>query len=207
MPVLIPFGMEFNFTATATMAIMFLVNSVQAVGDFTATTQGGMDRNPTEAELSRGVTASGAANMAIAFFGGLPTASYSQNVGIVATTKAINRFVFITAAIFVGIAGLVPKFGFLLTTIPEAVLGGATISVFSSIAMTGMRMICSYGLTPRIIAVVGISTALGGGIVQTAQCLAGLPSWVTTIFGSSPVTTCALFAILLNLILPKDKKI
>lgn len=205
LPQVLPFGISFNPTAIITMGVLFLVNSVQAVGDFTATTTGGLDRQPTDNELSGGITASGIGNIIGSFFGGLPTASYSQNVGIVATTKVVNRFVITISALIIMAAGLLPKFSFILTTIPPAVLGGATISVFSSIAMTGIKVITAKPLTARGVSIVGISVALGSGIVQVSGSLSGFAPWVTTVFASSPVTVCTILAVLLNLILPKDK--
>ncbi|MEG1406826.1 MAG: solute carrier family 23 protein [Ruthenibacterium sp.] len=204
LPRFLPFGIRFDVTAIITMAVLVLVNSVQAVGDFTATTTGGLDREPTDKELSGGNIASGLGNFIGAFFGGLPTASYSQNVGLVVTTRVVNRAVIAIAAGIIALAGLFPKIGFILTTVPPAVLGGATISVFSSIAMTGIKVLTSEHLTARNVAVAGISVALGSGLVQVAGCLSGLPTWVTTVFGTSPVTATALLAILLNLILPKE---
>ena len=64
---------------------------MQAIGDFSATTTGSMDRMPTDTELSGGIVGYGISNIFCAFFGGLPTATYSQNVGIVSTTKVISR--------------------------------------------------------------------------------------------------------------------
>ena len=112
---------------------------MQAIGVFTATTVGGLGREPSDKELQGGIVGYGVMNIIGAVFGGLPTATYSQNVGIVATTKVVNRCVLGLAAIILGVAGLIPKFSALLTTIPQCVLGGATVSVFASIAMTGMK--------------------------------------------------------------------
>ena len=102
--------------------------------------------------------------------------------------------------------GLVPKLSALLTTIPQAVIGGATISVFATITMTGIRMITSDRFTMRSSAVVGLSVALGVGITQVAGSLQGpgFPAWVHTVFGSSPIVVTAIVAILLNLLLPKE---
>ena len=134
------------------------------------------------------------------------SSTYSQNVGIVTVNRVINRAVFALAALILLVAGLVPKFASLLTTIPQCVIGGATISVFATITMTGIRMITEGGFTPRKSSVVGLSVALGVGITQVSGCLAGegFPAWVNTVFGSSSVVVAALMAILLNLILPKE---
>ena len=192
--------------ASILLGIVYVVNAVQTIGDLSSTTMGGMDRMPTDKELSGGIVGQGVMSILGAFFGGLPAATYSQNVGIVTVNRVINRAVFALAALILLVAGLVPKFASLLTTIPQCVIGGATISVFATITMTGIRMITEGGFTPRKSSVVGLSVALGVGITQVSGCLAGegFPAWVNTVFGSSSVVVAALMAILLNLILPKE---
>lgn len=200
------FGMKFEVSAIVTMVILFVINSIQAIGDFSATSAGGLDREPTDKELSGGIVAYGLSNVFGSFFGGLPTATFSQNVGIVATTKVVNRVVLGLAAAIILLAGFVPKFSALLTTIPQCVLGGATISVFASIAMTGIKLVTQQPLTYRNTSIVGLAVALGMGITQCSDALATLPAWVTTVFGKSPVVVTTIVAITLNLILPKEKK-
>ena len=182
-----PFDIQFVPAACVSLGIVYVVNAVQTIGDLSSTTMGGMDRMPTDKELSGGIVGQGVMSILGAFFGGLPAATYSQNVGIVTVNRVINRAV-------------------LLTTIPQCVIGGATISVFATITMTGIRMITEGGFTPRKSSVVGLSVALGVGITQVSGCLAGegFPAWVNTVFGSSSVVVAALMAILLNLILPKE---
>lgn len=189
------FGMKFEASAVMTLVILFIINSVQAIGDLSATSGGGLDREPTDKELSGGIIGYGITNILGSFFGGLPTATFSQNVGIVATTKVVNRVVLGLAAGIILLAGFVPKFSALLTTIPQCVLGGATISVFASIAMTGIKLVVQQPLTYRNTSIVGLSVALGMGITQCSDALAQLPAWVTTVFGKSPVvvTTSLLF--------------
>ena len=199
------FGIKFEISAIISMVIMFVVNAVQAIGDFSSTTLGGMDRQPTDKELSGGIMASGIVSVVSAFFGGLPTATYSQNVGIVTVNRVVNRLVFAFAALVLLVAGFIPKFAAVLATIPQCVIGGATISVFAMITMTGIRMITSEPLTPRNTAVVGLAVALGVGVTSVQGSLGGFPVWVGTVFGSSSVVIATLVAILLNLILPRNK--
>ena len=200
------FGVVFDPSSCIAIGLLFAINSIQAIGDFSATTTGSMDRMPEDKELQGGIVGYGISNIIGAVLGGLPTATYSQNVGIVTVNRVINRAVFALAALILLVAGLVPKFASLLTTIPQCVIGGATISVFATITMTGIRMITEGGFTPRKSSVVGLSVALGVGITQVSGCLAGegFPAWVNTVFGSSSVVVAALMAILLNLILPKE---
>lgn len=164
-----------------------------------------MDREPTDKELKGAIVGYGCTNIIGAFLGGLPTASYSQNVGIVTTTKVINRSVLGMSAGILLVAGLVPKFSALLTTIPQCVLGGATISVFASIAMTGIKLITSQPMSYRNTSIVGLSVALGVGVTQASASLGMFPAWVTTVFGKTPVVIATVTAVFLNLVLPKDK--
>ena len=203
LPQLLHFGVQFEISACVAIGILFAINAVQAIGDLTATTVGAMDREPTDRELQNGIVGYGLMNMIGGLFGGLPTATYSQNVGIVTTTKVINRVVLGLSAVILGAAGLVPKFSALLTTIPQCVLGGATVSVFASIAMTGMKLVSSARMDYRNSSIVGLAAALGMGISQASAALAAFPEWVTTIFGKSPVVVATLVAVLLNVILPK----
>ena len=203
LPSLMHFGVQFEPSSCVALGILFAINSIQAIGDYSATTIGAMDRTPKDEELQRGIVGYGISNVVGALLGGLPTATYSQNVGIVTTTKVINRWVLGLAAAILGIAGLVPKFSAILTTIPQCVLGGATVSVFASIAMTGMKLVASAEMDYRNSSIVGLAAALGMGVSQATAALASFPTWVTTIFGKSPVVLATIIAVLLNIILPK----
>lgn len=197
------FGMDFHIPAIISMVLIYIVNSVQAVGDLSATTVGGMNREITDKELSGGIIGNGLASVLAAIFGGLPTATYSQNVGIVAMTKVSSRFVLMLAAAFILLAGFIPKFGALMTTIPQSVLGGATITVFALITMTGIKLVIQDELSSRNITIVGLAIAMGMGITQVPEALAVLPPFVMIIFGKSAVVIASLIAFSLNILLPK----
>ena len=199
------FGLEFNGSAILAMVILYIANSLQTIGDISSTTMGGMDRMPTDQELQGGIISQGVTSILGALFGGLSTCSYSQNVGILTINKVINRRVFLFSAVVLGVAGFIPKFSAVLTTIPNAVLGGATISVFSIIAMTGVNMIFSAGpFTMRSRTIVGLAAALGIGVTMAPGCLELFPGWVQNVFGSFAPVGAGVVAVILNLILPKD---
>ena len=204
LPQFMHFGIKFEFSACIALALLFTINAIQAIGDLTATTVGGLNREPTDQELQGGIVTYGLTNVLSAFFGSLPTATYSQNVGIVTTNKVVNRVVFALAGGFLLLAGLIPKFSAILTTIPQCVLGGATITVFSTIAMTGMKLIASETISPRNTTIVGLSAALGVGISQSSSALSQFPESITIIFGKTPVVIATIMAVLLNLILPQE---
>ena len=206
LPHFLPFGVQFSVPACISIGLLFAINSIQAIGDFTATTMGGFNREPSDDELRGGIIAYGATNFLTAFFGGLPTATYSQNVGIVISNKVVARRVFATTGLFILACGLCPKFSALLTTIPQCVLGGATITVFSTIAMTGIKLITQEPLTARSTTVVGLAAAVGVGIAQAPASLGQFPTSFTMIFGKSPVVLATIIAVFLNIVLPKENK-
>ena len=207
LPHIMHFGINFEISACVAIGLLFVINSVQAIGDFSATTAGGLDREPTTDELQGAILGYGITNVIGAFLGCRPTATYSQNVGIVATTKVVNRVTLGISALVILVAGLFPKFSALLTTIPYAVLGGATVSVFASIAMTGMKLVMTEEMNYRNTSIVGLAAALGMGVSQASASLSSFPAWVTTIFGKSPVVIATLVAILLNVTLPREKNL
>lgn len=204
LPSIMPFKLEFPSAAVISMVIMYVVNAVQAVGDLSGTTVGGMDREATDEELSGGIKGNGITSVIGSIIGGLPTATYSQNVGIVAMTKVVSLKVFRLTAVMILIAGFIPKFGAFMTSIPQCVIGGATISVFAQITMSGMKLIVQDELSVRNTTIVGLGVALGMGITQIpAQGLQYLPEWFTMVFASSPVILATLVVFVLNIVLPK----
>jgi NCS2 family nucleobase:cation symporter-2 len=204
LPAILPYRLEFPIAAVSSMAIMYVVNSVQAVGDLSGTTVGGMEREATDEELSGGVKANGVVSVIGSLIGALPTATYSQNVGIVAMTKVVSLTVFRITAIMIFIAGFIPKFGAVITSIPQCVIGGATISVFAQITMTGMKLIVQDEMSVRNTTIVGLGIALGMGITQIpAEGLQYLPDWFRMVFASSPVVLATTIVFLLNILLPK----
>ena len=205
LPHFMPFAIKFVPASIASITIVFIVASLETIGNFTGATVGGMDREPNVQELTGGLVSQGIMTMVGAFFGAMPTSSFGQNVGIVTQTRVINRRVFSTAAIILVAAGLMPKLAAVLSGIPQAVIGGATINVFGTISMTGIRMLTKDGLTPRRTSIAGLSVALGMGVSLTSGALTGpgMPGWVNQVFGGSAIVIAAITAIILNLVLPK----
>lgn len=206
LPKILPMGIEFVPSALFVMSIMFIVNSVQAVGDLSSTTIGGMDREATDVEISGGITSMGLSSILGGFMGSLPTATYSQNVGIVSMTKVVARKVLVITAAMILIAGFIPKFGGVMMSIPQCVIGGATISVFAQITMNGMKLITSEELSVRNSTIVGLGIALGMGInsVKPAtELLEAAHPTIHMILTSSPVILATMVVFFLNIILPK----
>lgn len=204
LPQILPFKLEFSIAGIIAIAIMSIVNVVQDIGQISGTTVGGMDRQPTEEEISGGVKVNGVVSFLGAFIGALPTSSFGQNVGIVATTKVVSLKVVRITAAFLLLAGLTPKFAGIMTSIPQCVIGGATVSVFAQMTMTGIKLITLDEMSVRNNTIVGLGVALGMGMTQIpVEGLQYFPEWFVMIFASSPVIIATLIVFVLNIILPK----
>lgn len=149
LPHLMPIAMDFNWQAIVAMLIMFVATAVETVGDISGIANGGLDREATDKELSGGVIADGFGSLLAAVFGVLPNTSFSQNVGLVAVTKVVNRFCIMTGAVFLILCGFVPKLSAILSVMPQSVLGGAAVIMFAMILVSGMRSLQREKLTGR----------------------------------------------------------
>lgn len=168
--------------------------------------EGGMGREATDKELSGGVVCDGIGSSFAAVFGVLPNTSFSQNVGLVTMTKIVNRFALATGAVFLILCGLFPKLAALISIMPQSVLGGAAVMMFSSIVVSGIQLITKKPMTARSITIVSVALGLGYGIGSNGGVLAQLPDSIQLIFGGSGIVPAALVAIVLNIVLPKDKE-
>lgn len=204
-PRLMPVKPVFDWRAVIPVMIMFIVTAVETVGDISGVTEGGMGREATDTELSGGIICDGLGSAFAALFGVLPNTSFSQNVGLVTMTKIVNRFALATGAVFLILCGLIPKLAALISIMPQSVLGGAAVMMFSSIVMSGIQLITKKPLTPRSITIVSVALGLGYGIGANSGVLSHLPQGVQLIFGGSGIVPAALVAILLNVLLPNEK--
>ena len=182
-----------------------LTSAVETVGDISGVIMGGMDREATEEELSGGVMCDGLGSTIAALFGVLPNTSFSQNVGLVSMTKVVNRFALSTGAVFLILCGLIPKLGAIVSIMPQAVLGGAAVMMFSSIVISGIQLITKEPLTGRNLSIVSVALGVGYGIGSNSAILANAPQMISLIFGGSGIVPAAVVAIVLNILLPKDK--
>ena len=205
-PEFLPVKPVFDVRAIAPIIIMFIVTAVETVGDISGVIEGGMDREATDKELSGGVICDGIGSSFAALFGILPNTSFSQNVGLVTMTKIVNRTALASGAVFLILCGLIPKLGAIISIMPQAVLGGAAVMMFSSIVVSGIQLITKEHMTPRNLTIVSVALGVGYGMGANTAILAQTPQAVQLIFGGSGIVPAALVAILLNLLLPKDDK-
>lgn len=206
LPQILPVKPVFDLRAVLPVLIMFIVTAVETVGDISGVMEGGMGREATDSELSGGVVCDGLGSSFAAVFGVLPNTSFSQNVGLVTMTKIVNRFALATGAIFLILCGLFPKLAALISIMPQSVLGGAAVMMFSSIVVSGIQLITKKPLTARSITIVSVALGLGYGIGSNGGVLAQLPDGIQLIFGGSGIVPAALVAIILNIVLPKEKE-
>ena len=205
-PKLMPVPLVFDLRAIVPVLIMFIVTAVETVGDISGVMEGGMGREATDSELSGGVICDGLGSSFAALFGVLPNTSFSQNVGLVAMTKIVNRHALDTGAVFLVFCGLLPKLAALISIMPQSVLGGAAVMMFSSIVISGIQLITKEPLTARNITIVSTALGLGYGIGANGAVIAGLPEAVQLIFGGSGIVPAAILAIVLNIVIPREKE-
>ena len=205
-PKLMPVKLVFDARAIIPIGIMFIVTAVETVGDISGVMERGMGREATDSELSGGVICDGLGSSFAALFGVLPNTSFSQNVGLVAMTKIVNRHALATGAVFLVFCGLLPKLAALISIMPQSVLGGAAVMMFSSIVVSGIQLITKEPLTARNITIVSTALGLGYGIGANGAVIAGLPEAVQLIFGGSGIVPAAILAIVLNIVIPREKE-
>lgn len=203
-PQLMPFRMEFRPDAIVSVVLIFLVSATETIGDTSALAASGLRRDVTKKETSGSIACDGFISSLSSVFGCLPITSFSQNVGLVAMTKVVNRFTIATGAVIMILAGVFPMFGALLATLPDAVLGGCTIMMFGTIVVSGLQMISKCGFSQRNTVIAALSLSIGLGFTQCADLFAIFPQMVQTVFAQNCVAVVFVVAIVLNLILPQN---
>ena len=201
-----PVKLVFDMRAIIPVMIMFIVTAVETVGDISGVMEGGMGREATDTELSGGVMCDGIGSSLAAVFGVLANTSFSQNVGLVTMTKVVNRFSLAIGAVFLVFCGLFPKLAALVSIMPQSVLGGAAVMMFASIVVSGIQLVTKEPLNARNITIVSVALGLGYGIGANSAILAALPTNIQLIFGGSGIVPAAIIAIVLNVLIPEEKK-
>ena len=204
LPKIMPYKPVFNINAIISVVMIFLVSATETIGDTSAMTNTVLGREASESEISGSLACDGLISSLSACFGCMPITSFSQNVGLLAMTKVVNRYTIATGAGILLLAGIFPAFGAVLATLPEAVLGGCTIMMFGNIVISGLKMIGDCGFTQRNITIAALSLSIGLGFTQVPEMFNIFPTLVRTIFAENCVAVVFLAAIIMNLIMPKD---
>ncbi len=204
LPSVLPYKPVFNLNAIISVTLIFLVSATETIGDTSALASSGLGRDVTDREISGSIACDGFISALSACFGCMPITSFSQNVGLVAMTKVVNRFAIATGAVIMILAGIFPIFGALLATMPDAVLGGCTIMMFGTIVVSGLQMIGNCGYTQRNITIAALSLSIGLGFTQVPEIFAIFPKIINSVFAENCVAVVFLTAVILNLVLPKN---
>ncbi|WP_282181172.1 uracil-xanthine permease family protein [Aliiroseovarius marinus] len=197
------FGVEFSVAAIIGFCLMSFVSAVETVGDVSGITKGGAGREATDKEIQGATYADGIGTAVSGLFGALPNTSFSQNVGLIAMTGVMSRHVVTIGAIFLILAGLVPKIGAIISSIPIEVLGGGVIVMFGMVASAGISMLSDVDWNRRNMVIFAISLSLGLGLQLEPGALQHLPSTIK-VLATSGILPAALIAIVLNLVLPEE---
>lgn len=209
LPHLLPVKPEFHAGAIVSTCIIFLVSAAETIGDTSALVSSGLDREITGKEISGSLACDGYASTISSLFGCPPVTSFSQNVGLVAMTKVVNRFTIMTGAVCMILAGLLPPIGNFFASLPDSVVGGCTIMMFGSILTSGVQMIASCGFSQRNITIVSLSLAVGIGFTTASE--SGIwdifPSIIQSVFAESVVAVVFIISIVLSCILPENMDI
>lgn len=203
-PSIMPFKPEFNINAIISVTLIFLVSATETIGDTSALAASGLNRDVTLKETSGSIACDGFISALSSILGCLPITSFSQNVGLVAMTKVVNRFAIAAGAVIMLLAGIFPFFGSLLATLPDAVLGGCTLMMFGNIVVSGLQMIGKCGYTQRNITIAALSLSIGIGFTQVPEIFDIFPKIVETVFAENCVAVVFIVSIILNLVLPKN---
>lgn len=202
------YGLSFDWNLLLPLILIFMVTSLETIGDITATSD--VSDQPVEGplymkRLKGGVLANGLNSMVSAVFNTFPNSCFGQNNGVIQLTGVASRYVGYVVAGMLILLGLFPAVAQFVQRIPEPVLGGATLVMFGTIAASGVRIVSREALNRRAIMIMALSLAVGMGVSQQPMILQFAPDMLKTLF-SSGIAAGGFTAIILNLIFPKDEK-
>ena len=204
LPTFMPYPLEFHADAIFSVFLIFLVSATETLGDTSALTTMGFNRDATNKEISGSIAVDGFVSSFSSLFGCMPITSFSQNVGLIAMTHVVNRKAIGCGAVIMILAGLFPGLGVILASLPDAVLGGCTLMMFGSIVVSGVRMISQCGYSQRNMSIAALSLSIGLGFTQTPQIFRIFPDLFKSVFAENCVAVVFIVAIILNLIFPKE---
>jgi len=209
LPKLLPYVPEFHLGAIFSVCIIFLVSAAETIGDTSAMASSGLGREIESKEISGSLACDGYSSAVSSLLGCPPVTSFSQNVGLIAMTKVVNRFTIMTGAVCMILAGLLPPVGNFFASLPESVLGGCTIMMFGTIMTSGIQMIAKAGFNQRNITIAALSLSVGIGFTAASEIDLWhiFPDMIQSVFSSNVVAVVFVVSIFLNLVLPQNMEI
>jgi len=199
------YGIDFVWGAVILMLFMSIVTTIETIGDISATTMGGANREATDKELSGGIMADGVGTAFASIFNAMPNTSYSQNAGLVAFTGVISRHVGTVAGVILILLGLFPKLGGIIAAMPDSVIGGAAIIMFGLIVGAGIKLISKSEMSQRNVLILALSLSFGIGLNSFPEFVAHIPDFgiKLKLLLTTGLIPAGLLAFILNAILPK----
>ena len=201
-PNIFQYGVDFNFKYVLAFIPAYIVTTIETVGCL-ATICEVSEIEADDKIIGRGVLADGVGSAIAGAFGTFPNTTFSQNVALIPLTRNASRSVAIMAGIILTALGFLPKFAALINIIPSAVLGGAGIVMFGTIAAAGIKTLSRVEINNRNLLIIATSIGLGLGVTFRPDFIANLPQGVQLIF-SSGISTGTITALILNKLL-KDE--
>ena len=205
LPMPLQYGISFVPGAIILMLFMAVVTTIETIGDISATTIGGDNREATDKEIAGGIMADGVGTALAAVFNAFPNTSYSQNAGLVAFTGVISRHVGTIAGIILILMGLFPKLGGIIAAMPESVIGGAAIIMFGLISSAGIKLISRAEMNQTNLLILGLSLSFGLGMSLLPQFVAHIPDFGISLklLLTTGLIPAGILAFVLNAILNK----
>jgi NCS2 family nucleobase:cation symporter-2 len=194
----------FHWDAIVAMLIMYVVTAAETMADSSAITMAGEGRSATHEELEGAVMADGVGSIIGNFLNAFPNTSYSQNVGVIALTGIMSRGVILICAFILMFISLLPKLSTLLAIMPTAVLGGASLIMFSMVASSGLVVLHQVALNRRNLLIIAVSLGLSVGLNAVPSTLGILPDGLRLIFAETGVATATVVSIILDQLLPEE---
>ena len=204
-PMPLQYGIDFVWGAVILMLFMSIVTTIETIGDISATTMGGANREATDKELSGGIMADGVGTAFASIFNAMPNTSYSQNAGLVAFTGVISRHVGTVAGVILILLGLFPKLGGIIAAMPDSVIGGAAIIMFGLIVGAGIKLISKSDMSQRNVLILALSLSFGIGLNAFPEFVAHIPDFgiKLKLLLTTGLIPAGLLAFVLNAVLPK----
>ena len=206
LPKFLPVTPRFDISAIISLAVIYMVSATETIGDTSALASSALNREPTDREISGALACDGVVSSVSGLFGCISITSFSQNIGLVAMTKVINRFAIAAGAVIMILAGFFPAVGAILASLPEAVLGGCTIMMFGMIVISGIQMLGNCGFSQRNITIASLALSIGVGFTLVPDIFKNFPAMLQSIFAQNCVAIVFLVSIVLDLVIPKDKE-
>ncbi|MDN7966053.1 uracil-xanthine permease family protein [Burkholderia multivorans] len=206
-PTPLHFGIGFSWSLFVPMLIIYLVTSLEAIGDVTATSK--ISKEPVEGpvwmeRIKGGVLVNGANSLLAGVFNTFPSSVFAQNNGVIQITGVASRYVGIWIAAMLVVLGLFPVVAGALQAVPEPVLGGAAMVMFGAVAASGINILAGIQLDRRALLIIAVSLALGLGVSQVPDILNSLPHALKNVLESG-VATGGICALVMNWFLPEKK--